>query len=249
MTSAKAGCGACRENQTQHQLTMAFQPVVDLQTSRIDAYEALVRGVDGRSAGAMLGALTDATRYSFDQACRVRAISLAAGLHMDRQLNINFMPNAVYNPQACIALTLKTAAALGFPLDRITFEIVEDERIRDTGHLLGIIAEYRRHGFKIALDDFSAGYSGLSLMAELRPDIIKLDRVLASNCDTDKYRLAIVASMVSLARDLGVKVVAEGVEREAEVAALRSVGVRFVRGFYFARPLVEGIAADTDIAW
>lgn len=228
---------------------MAFQPVVDLESGRIDAYEALVRGLAGEGAAEVMGAITADNRYQFDQACRVKAINLAKTLGIDRQLNINFMPNAVYEPKACIRLTLDTAKACGFPLDQITFEIVEDERIRDSKHLHGIIAEYRRIGFKIALDDFSSGYSGLSLLVDLKPDIIKLDRFLVRDCDLDKTRLATVASVIKLARELEIKAVVEGVEREAEVAALRSVGARFMQGFFFARPKFEGIARDDEIVW
>jgi EAL domain-containing protein (putative c-di-GMP-specific phosphodiesterase class I) len=111
------------------------------------------------------------------------------------------------------------------------------------------MAEYRRNGFRIALDDFGTGYSGLSRLADLKPDIIKLDRVLIQDCDINKTRLTIVASMIALAAELGIKVVAEGAERIGEVDALRSVGVRFIQGFYFSRPIFEGVARDSDIPW
>ncbi len=247
MSSAK--CGACRQDQPAFPLTMAFQPVVDIETGRIDAYEALVRGLAGEGAAQVLSRVTDENRYQFDQACRVKAIGLATTLGIDRRLNINFMPNAVYEPKACIRLTLETAEQYGFPLDQITFEIVEDERIGDTAHLAGIIAEYRRHGFKIALDDFASGYSGLSLLAELKPDIIKLDRFLVCDCDKDRTRLAIIRSTLALARELDIKVVVEGVERIGEVTALRDVGARFMQGYYFARPLFEAIVRDEGVVW
>ncbi len=114
---------------------------------------------------------------------------------------------------------------------------------------MAIITEYRKHGFKIALDDFATGYSGLLRLAELKPDIIKIDRALVQDCDKDRVRLAIIASLLSLGAEIGVKVVVEGVEHASEVAALRSVGARFIQGFYFARPLFEGIVRDSDIAW
>ena len=243
------GCTACREDAPAFPLTMAFQPVVDLQKHRIDAYEALVRGLAGEPAGQVLGAVTPENRYRFDQACRVRAIELAATLGIECRLNINFLPNAVYDPKACIRLTLAAARKHRFPLSRITFEIVEDERVADIDHLSGIIAEYRRHGFKIALDDFSKGYSGLSLLAALTPDIVKLDRALVRDCDQHSDRLAIVAHMIAMCRDLGTKIVLEGIERIEEVQALRSVGGRFMQGFYFARPSFEAIAREAEIDW
>jgi EAL domain-containing protein (putative c-di-GMP-specific phosphodiesterase class I) len=228
---------------------MAFQPIVDLQDHTIDAQEALVRGPAGEAAGAVLGQVNAGNRYAFDQACRVKAIELATSLNLTQRLNINFLPNAVYEPKACIRLTLETARRTGFPLNRLTFEFTENEQIVDSNHTKSIIEEYRRQGFKIALDDFATSYSGLARLADLKPDIIKLDRALINNCNNDKIREAIIASMVALGGQLGIKVVAEGAERRAEVETLRATGIRFVQGYYFSKPVFEGIARDSDICW
>lgn len=225
---------------------MAFQPIVDLELERIDAFEALVRGYDGAGAQQVLSRVHAENLYSFDQACRVRAIELAARLGIDRQLNINFLPDAVYEPKACIRTTLDAAARTGFDPHRLTFEIVETEAIAETSHVLNIMAEYRRHGFKVALDDFGSGYSGLTRLVELKPDIIKLDRTLVMDCDLDRTRLAIVARMISLGAEIGIKVVVEGVERIGEVEVLRAAGARFMQGFYFAKPAFESICTDHD---
>ena len=241
------GCRACHSPEQIFPFTMAFQPIVDVQESRIDAYEALVRGPGGEGAGQMLAQVNADNVYAFDQACRVKAIEMAARLGMDRQLNINFLPNAVYEPRACIRATLNAAARTRFNPRRLTFEIVETEMIADTPHLLNIIAEYRRQGFKIALDDFATGYSGLSRLAELKPDIVKLDRAVAQDCDKDRPRLAIIASMIALGAQIDIKVVVEGVERRGEVDALRSVGARFIQGFYFAKPSFEALCHDETV--
>ncbi len=246
---SRTGCAGCKDGMRLFPFTMAFQPIVDLQDRRIDAYEALVRGPAAEGAGYVLGQVNQENVYAFDQACRVKAIELAARLGTDRQLSINFLPNAVYEPRACIQLTLETAARTGFPLDRLTFEILESEAIGDTEHLLNIIREYRRSGFKIALDDFATGYSGLARLAELKPDIAKIDRVLARDCDKDRHRLAIIAAMLRFGSETGIKIIVEGVERVEEVEALCSVGVRYIQGFYFAKPLFEGMACDGDIRW
>ena len=241
------GCRACQTANPIFPFTMAFQPIVDVKESRIDAFEALVRGVAGEGAGHVL-AMVDATNlYAFDQACRVKAIDLASRLGMPQRLNINFLPNAVYEPRACIRATLDAAARNEFDPHRLTFEIVETEAIANTQHLLNIISEYRRQGFAIALDDFGTGYSSLSRLAEVKPDIVKLDRALVKDCDQDRVRLAIVASVIALGEEIGIKVVAEGVERVGELTALRSVGARFVQGFYFAKPMFESICTDADI--
>lgn len=227
---------------------MAFQPIVDVQEGRIDAYEALVRGLDGEGAGHVLAQVNPGNVYTFDQACRIKAIEMAASLGMDRHLNINFLPNAVYEPRACIRATLDAAARTKFDPRRLTFEIVETELIADTPHLLNIIAEYRRQGFQVALDDFATSYSGLARLADLRPDIVKLDRALVTDCDKDRVRLAIIASLLALGSEIGIKVVVEGVERKSEVEALRSVGARFMQGFHFAKPVFQGLSTDDAAA-
>ena len=240
-------CAACRQRHTVPALSMAFQPIVDLEKHRIDAYEALVRGANGQSAADMLKWASGDNLYAFDQACRVKAIELAAGLGIDRNLNINFLPNAVYEPRACIRATLDAASRTGFDPRRLTFEIVETEWISETSHLVNIIKEYRKMGFRVALDDFGTGHSGLARLASLQPDVIKLDRDLVKDCDHSHTRLAIVASIIALGARIDVKVVVEGVERLGEVEALRSVGARFMQGYYFAEPAFERLLGETEI--
>ena len=244
---APVKCTACQDKRTLLPFTMAFQPIVDLQEDRIDAHEALVRGPNNEGARHVLDSIEPQCLYAFDQACRVKAIELAAKLNMNCRLNINFLPNAVYEPRACIRATLDAARRTRFPTDRLTFEVVENEALNDEKHLMNIFAEYRRQGFQVALDDFATGYSGLFRLASLRPDIIKIDRSLVANCDRDRTRMAIVASILALGREIGIKVVVEGMERLEEVEALRAAGARFMQGFYFAKPVFEGIAFDDII--
>ncbi|MHB0992120.1 MAG: EAL domain-containing protein [Burkholderiales bacterium] len=164
-------------------------------------------------------------------------------------MNINFMPNAVYHPEACLRLTLDTARKHGFPLDRITFEFTEDEQIIDRAHLTGIIQTYKAHGFQTALDDFGAGYAGLSLLADFQPDTIKIDRCLVTHIDSDKPRQAIIAGVLRTAEILGLSVVAEGVERRDELNILMKLGIQRFQGYLFARPAIERLIPDNEINW
>jgi EAL domain-containing protein (putative c-di-GMP-specific phosphodiesterase class I) len=242
------GCGACATApELALAFTMAFQPVVDVEAGRIYGYEALVRGPDGESAKSILSQVDALNRYAFDQACRVKAIELAAALGMTGRLSINFMPNAVYEAKACIRRTLSTAARVGFPLDQISFEITEDERIDDHAHLRAIIEEYRRHGFLVALDDFGAGYAGLNLLADIRPDIIKLDIALVRDIDRDFTRRTLVLAMVGACHQLGIRVIAEGVERREELDVLRATGVTLFQGYYFARPTLGALVREAQV--
>jgi EAL domain-containing protein (putative c-di-GMP-specific phosphodiesterase class I) len=240
--------GACADT-SAFDFVMAFQPVVDLRQRTIYAYEALVRGPNGEGAASVLAQVTEANRYAFDQACRVRAIETAARLGLDRRLNINFLPNAVYHPEACLRLTLATAEEYGFPRDLITFEFTEDEKIVDRDHLKAIVTTYRRHGFMTALDDFGAGYAGLSLLADFQPDTIKIDRCLVTGVDTNKARQAIIAGLMRTADMLGISVVAEGVERPEEARTLVGMGLHLFQGYLFARPAIQTLIPDDRINW
>ena len=242
-------CAGCRGEQTIPDFTMALQPIVDLEARTVVSHEALVRGLGGEGARNVLAQVNKGNLYAFDQACRTQAIALASRLSLQTRLNINFLPNAVYEPIACIRATLAAATSAGFPLGRLTFEVVESEDLADAGHLRKIIETYRRIGFRIALDDFGSGYSGLARLADLRPDAIKIDRALVAGCDHDQTRRAILSNILNLGRDIGVEVILEGVERLEEVEALRAIGGRFMQGFYFGRPVFEGMVPDGDICW
>lgn len=237
LTSA---CGACRNGRSlPFDFTMAFQPIVDLVTGRTWAYEALVRGIAGEGAGAILDRVSADLIYGFDQACRVRAVEMAGALFTpgdDVKLSINFMPNAVYEPNACIRATLAAAARVGFDKQNLMFEFTENERMRDVAHVRRIIAAYRAQGFTTAIDDFGAGYAGLGLLAELSPDVIKLDMALIRGIDDSAVKRSIVRAVVGLCADLGILPVAEGIETPGELAALRMLGVRLCQGYLIAHP-------------
>lgn len=235
---AKAGCAGCREPFAMD-LTMAFQPIVDIESGAVFAYEALVRGLNGESAGHVLAQVTPENRFAFDQLCRRRAVEHAARLGVTSRVSINFMPNAVYQPALCLGTTLAAARRAAFPIERIMFEVTEGERIEDRPHLVKILNEYKRQGFATAIDDFGAGHSGLTLLAEFQPDIVKLDMDLIRDIDSHRVRQEIVASMLRLLRALGVSVIAEGIETEAEFACLRKLGVTLMQGYLFARPALE----------
>lgn len=218
---------------------MAFQPIIDVETGRAFAYEALVRGPNGEDAATVLGQVTPENRYAFDQKCRVTAIesAVAAGIvDTGARLSINFLPNAVYSPVACIQLTLKAARATGLPTDRLIFEFTEGEEMADTDHVKSIVECYRRMGFSTAIDDFGAGHAGLGLLAKFQTDYIKLDMDLIRGLDASMPRRMIVEGVIRIARALDITVIAEGIETEAEFDTLRSIGVRYQQGFLFARP-------------
>lgn len=240
-------CKACQDAKPlSFEFSMAFQPIVDVTTQKVFAYEALVRGHAGGSASEVLDQVNEDNRYLFDQSCRVKAVELAARLGLGQYISINFLPNAVYEAATCIRATLQAARQYGFPTERLIFEITENEKVVDKDHLKRIIQEYRRQGFKTAIDDFGAGYSGLNLLAEFQPDIIKLDMALVRNIDQDPVRQAIVQGILGVCKALNIDVIAEGVESPAEYESLRAMDVRYFQGYLFARPAFERLP---EVSW
>lgn len=236
-----ASCDACRDlSALGFGFTMAFQPIVDVRTGHPYAYEALVRGEQGQGAGYILSQVNDANRYRFDQACRVKAIELAAQLglhHLDNcKLSINFLPNAVYRPASCIRATLEAAKRFAFPANRLMFEVTEGEKISDASHLINIFNEYRRQGFTTAIDDFGSGYSGLNLLATFQPQVLKIDMELTRDIDQNQVKKAIVSGVLLVAQQLEITIIAEGIETEAEANTLHQMGVNYMQGYWFARP-------------
>jgi EAL domain-containing protein (putative c-di-GMP-specific phosphodiesterase class I) len=235
-------CGACATkngDDADLDFTFAFQPIVDITDNTIFSYEALVRGVNRQSAKWVLDQVNDGNRYRFDQACRVKAIALAARLGITSKININFLPNAVYRPETCIRTTFAAAERYGFPIERIAFEVVENDPLAESSRLIEIMREYKRFGFSTAIDDFGSGYRDLELLSEFQPDVLKLDIRLMRDIDARPAQQSIVRGVLAMCGELGVRPLAEGVETFAEFAWLREAGIDLYQGFYFARPAFE----------
>lgn len=246
-TDTRSGCDFCRNAEPlDFEFSYAFQPIIDVQMGKVFAHEALVRGPGGEPASSVLSRVTPANRYSFDQACREKAIRIAASLQMQSHLSINFLPNAIYRPEACIRSTLQAADRYGFPVERIIFETVEGERISDGQWLAEILNEYKRIGFKTAIDDFGAGFAGLNLLADFQPDIVKLDMALIRGIDRSPARRAIVAGVVSMCGELAIDVIAEGIETREEARCLSDIGIRLMQGYWLGRPLFERVVEDAS---
>jgi EAL domain-containing protein (putative c-di-GMP-specific phosphodiesterase class I) len=242
-------CNQCRDGATfDVPIKMALQPIVDVTQGTTFAHEALVRGAQGESAATVLSCVSAQNRYVFDQTCRVAAIELAARLDIaaaGSRLSINFLPNAVYEPRACIRLTLTAAMRTGFPLNNIIFEFTEDERL-DTNHILNILRSYRSMGFSTAIDDFGAGFAGLDLLSKFQPDLVKFDMGLIRGIDTDVAKQKIVLHSLRMMMDLGITPLCEGVETIEEFQVLRELGFNLMQGYLFAKPALESVAVP---AW
>lgn len=226
--------------------TMAFQPIVDADQRTVFAYEALVRGVEGEGAPEVLGRVGAGQRFAFHEACRIRAIELAARLGMRAKLSLNVMPNDVAGHEQCFRSAMAAASRCGFPVEQLMFELTEGERVRNLPGLAASFKTFKCYGFTSAIDDFGAAYAGFELLASFQPDIVKIDMSLVRGVDADPVRLAIVRGVARTCGELGVRVVAEGIETRAELHALRGIGVKLFQGYLFSRPVV---ATLPPIAW
>jgi EAL domain-containing protein (putative c-di-GMP-specific phosphodiesterase class I) len=205
-----------------------------------------VRGPGGEPAGSVLSRVTPENRYAFDQSCRIKAIELAGRLGLKdsgASLSINFIAGAMYRPETCVRATIAAAKRHDFPLDRLVFEMTEQEQVTDFALMDEIFRTYRANRFRVALDDFGAGFSGLGLLAQFPFDVVKIDMALVRNLDTDSRRRAIVEGIVSLGGRLAAKIVAEGVETETERSALQDLGITLFQGYLFAKPGFETLPA------
>jgi EAL domain-containing protein (putative c-di-GMP-specific phosphodiesterase class I) len=235
-------CKQCRKDiDLGFDFTMAFQPIIHCSERRIFGYEALARGLQNESAYSVISRVNDDNRYRFDQLCRIKAIALASKLQITTMLSINFLPNAIYQPERCIRTTLQAARDYNFPTEQIMFEFTEVEKVTDTQHIKHIVEYYKTLGFKTAIDDFGSGHSGLNLLADFQTDIIKLDMELLRNIDHDPIRQIIVKNCVQMFQQLNITPLAEGVETRGEMQFLRDIGIELMQGYYFAKPGFESL--------
>ena len=245
---AAGDCAACVDT-LDFSFDYAFQPIVDFRQRRIYAHEALVRGPSGEPAATVLARVHPGNVYVFDQACRMKAVECAARLQMRELLSINFIANAVRDPRHCIRSTFAAARAHHFPIEQIVFEVTEGEKVEDSGHLVEIFNAYREYGFTTAIDDFGAGYSGLNLLSEFQPDVIKIDMELVRDIDSKAPRQVIVRAVTAMCAELGIRVLAEGVETRAERDFLFDAGIDLMQGYYFCRPVFQGLGTVDPALW
>jgi EAL domain-containing protein (putative c-di-GMP-specific phosphodiesterase class I) len=220
-----------------------FQPIFTAQTLDLWGYECLMRGRDleGKlvSPGAIIGwAKQEQLVFMLDRVCRETHLLTAGRMNLPThaKLLINFMPTSIYQPEYCLQTTMAAAKKGNLDPSRIIFEVVESEEVADHSHLTKILDYYRANGYGVALDDLGSGYAGLSLLADLNPDLIKIDRELISKSTTSKIHRSICESLVRIGKETGKLVLAEGVEKVEEMELMRAAGVDLFQGFLFGKP-------------
>ncbi len=225
---------------TGKHLTACFQPIINLDSRSIYGYEGLIRGPSDSPLHSPLMLFEAASRHNrlveLDILCRKVIIAQFARLDLPGKLFINIDPLTIICNKFNPGETMKFAKKNNLDSNRIIIEITETRPINNIAIIQKTITHYRAMGFRVALDDLGAGYSGLKLWSEIRPDIVKVDRHFIQNVNDDKIKQEFIRTILSTATSLNCTVITEGVETKHEYSTLRKLGVSMAQGYYFARP-------------
>jgi EAL domain-containing protein (putative c-di-GMP-specific phosphodiesterase class I) len=219
---------------------MAVQPILDLRTGRLAGYEALARFPGGRRPD-----LCFAQAYAHGLGPQLEARAVEAALNLKGRPAHAYLS---FNLSATALVSAEVQAVLPEDLSGLVIEITEHEPIREDARIRAALDDLRARGARIAVDDAGSGYAGLKQIAQINPDVVKLDRTLVCDVDVDPVKAALIESFVRFARDLGAVVCAEGIEREGELARLAELDVGYGQGYVLARPGRPYPAVDADAA-
>jgi EAL domain-containing protein (putative c-di-GMP-specific phosphodiesterase class I) len=212
-------------------LTLAFQPIVALETGTVAGYEALARFPGAAGPDVWFAAAAETGIAAELEALAVhKALAVVPELPDDTFLTVNVSPHLLGTAPVQEALATRP------DLHRVVVELTEHTPVDDLGALRRQTDGLRARGALIALDDAGSGYSGLQQMAALRPQLVKLDRALVADADADPVRMALAEMVGEFAGRIDAWLLAEGVETPAELAAFAQLGVPLAQGWLLGRP-------------
>lgn len=213
-------------------IKMVFQPIADLADGSVTGVEALARFAVEPSRTPDVW-FEEAGAVNLREELELAAVRLALAhpelLPEGTYLSINLSPETVTSARFAELLP-------DVPAKSVVLEVTEHARVDDYGALGDALQDFRARGGRLAVDDAGAGFASLKHILRLAPEVVKLDREVAQGIDADRPRRALAAALISFAFDIGAEVVAEGIETQAEVDALRDLGVSYGQGYFLARP-------------
>lgn len=225
------------DNRRLHSL---FQPIIDLKAGVVIGYEALLRGPSDSPLHAPTALFAVADRCGrlaeLDRLCREVHIENFAARNLPGKLFLNVCPATLMQADFRSGMTRRVLRGFGLTPDQVVIELTEHYPIEDFAPVQRAIAHYRSMGFAVAIDDLGAGYAGLRLWSELRPDFVKFDRHFIQGIDADPAKGQFIRSMQEIASELGCVTIAEGIETEAEFRAVCRLGVGFGQGHFSPGP-------------
>ena len=225
---------------TDECIRSVFQPIVSLEDGDIFGYEALSR-ITVPACEINIEALFElASRedklWELEKLCRKKALDSAASKPESAMIFLNVDANIIHDDEFEAGFTAERLSECGIPAHNIIFEITEKTAIADMEVFLSSVRHYQRQHFKIAIDDFGSGYSGLNRVCSISPEYLKLDMNLIRGIDKDSVKKSAVASTADFCKQAGIKVIAEGIETEEELKTLIKLGIPYGQGYYLARP-------------
>ncbi|MBV0932413.1 EAL domain-containing protein [Marinobacterium weihaiense] len=240
---------ALNEILAEQRLYPHFQPIVDLKQGRMLGYEALIRGPKGsllHTPAALFGAaIREGRQLELERLCRQLSLQHFARLPVGNTLFLNVTASLLSSPGHEHGFTVELLRQLGIAVESIVIELSEQHPFDQQGLTRAAVEHYRSMGFRIAIDDLGTGYSGLKLWSELQPEFVKIDRHFIHRLDQDPVKRAFVRSICQVGRNLGCRVLAEGIEQPDELRVLQQLGIELGQGFLLGRPAAVPSAALT----
>ena len=228
-----------------------YQPIVDLKTGKIFAYEALSRGPRGTAMESplMLFGVADKTNLSFelDRLCRRKALQNIRNLCPDQKLFINTFPNTMHDPEFRGEELNHLLSSSKLAGSNIVFEVTERVAIENYALFQKEHQYFSARGFGLAVDDIGSGYGSLEAIANLRPEFVKVDLCIIRNIHEHTVKQELLKGITDIARKINAKILVEGIEKREELEVVRSFDVDFGQGFYLGRPEADLLPPDTII--
>ena len=216
-----------------------FEPIVRLESRQVLGYEALVRGLPGSefaTPAQLFGAAAECeASFELDCLCRRTALRAADRLPKGAKLFLNCLPSAIHDPALQDTALRDLLARHRLRPSDVVFEISERESIENFAVFREVCDRYSAQGFGIALDDVGAGYSSLEAVTELAPDYLKVDMSFVRGIDGDPARQEILKALTQVAWRIDARIIAEGIETEAELKSLRGLAVSYGQGHLIGR--------------
>ncbi len=217
-----------------------YQPIVNLADKKIHAWEALARGPINSPFRSPLTLFDMAEKlgklFQLEKICREAAISSFGTINPQQKLFLNIHPRTIVDPNFSSGETRILLDRWNLKPENIVFEITERHSVKDFKTFRKTLEHYRNQGYMVAIDDAGTGYSGLSSIAEIKPDYIKLDQSFVNNIETSMVNRAIVETFTDFAEKIGGKLIVEGIETQSQAVAMMDMGVHMGQGYFFAKP-------------
>jgi len=217
----------------------SFQPIIDVEKKKIFSYEALLRGKNNESPMEVIQKLFHDDLTTIDNEGLPKAIHLAAYLGLSKLTNLNISPLSIVDNPKLIDNLIVNARKSDIDPEMIILEILERDLVEKPDEFIQIIDAYRSTGINFAIDDFGAGFAGLNLLTYFQPRFIKLDMKLIRDVDHQGPRQAIIRGIKKTCIELGIDIIAEGVETGEEFQWLKNEGIYLHQGYFLAKPTFE----------